>query len=115
MLKLHLRSAEKEIIILVNRLLLDNTFKINGNLSQHLCKPSIFCLHTYYRKKAAPAYERYEYLAREGPPSLALPGKYRRLLEVFQGTDTVVSMLYNRQEVITFSKLQTAVQSMTRK
>ncbi|KAL8571756.1 hypothetical protein ACOMHN_051123 [Nucella lapillus] len=65
--------------------------------------------------KAVPAYERYEHLAREGPPSLALPGKYQRLLSTFQGTDTVVSMLFNRQEAITFSKLQTAVQSMTRK
>ena len=67
------------------------------------------------RRKPAPAYERYGHLAREGPPLLALPGKYQRLLTVFQGADTVVSMLYNRQEVITFSKLQAAVQSMTRK
>ena len=66
-----------------------------------------------YRKR--PAYERYEYLAKEEPPALALPGKYQRLLTLFQGTDTVVSMLYNRQEIITFSKLQAAVQSMTRK
>ena len=71
--------------------------------------------NVFYRKRPAPAYERYEYLAKEGPPSLALPGKYQRLLTMFQGTDTVVSMLYNRQEIITFSKLQAAVQSMTRK
>nr|KAG5712937.1 hypothetical protein BaRGS_021731 [Batillaria attramentaria] len=65
--------------------------------------------------KPTPAYERYEYLAKEGTPTLALPGKFQRLLTMFQGSDTVVSMLYNRQETITFSKLQTAVQSMTRK
>ncbi|XP_070202780.1 DNA replication factor Cdt1-like [Littorina saxatilis] len=66
-------------------------------------------------KKPAPAYERYEHLAKEGPPSLSLPGKYQMLLNTFQGTDTVVSMLFNRQETITFSKLQAAVQSITKK
>lgn len=68
-----------------------------------------------FRPKAVPAYERFEYLAREGPPKLVLPGKFQRLLSMFQSTDTVVSMLFNRQETITFTKLQTAVQSMTRK
>ena len=75
--------------------------------------PKWWCVLMVYRKR--PAYERYEYLAKEEPPALALPGKYQRLLTLFQGTDTVVSMLYNRQEIITFSKLQAAVQSMTRK
>ncbi|XP_076470444.1 DNA replication factor Cdt1-like isoform X2 [Babylonia areolata] len=86
-----------------------------GPLEKTTTKPETATSTVEAEKKAVPAYERYEHLAREGPPSLALPGKYQRLLTMFQGTDTVVSMLFNRQEVITFSKLQTAVQSMTRK
>ncbi|XP_023933156.1 DNA replication factor Cdt1-like isoform X1 [Lingula anatina] len=67
-------------------------------------------------KKTAPAaYERFHSLAQPVAPSLSLPYKYKVLLEMFRSMDTVVSMLHNRTEIITFSKLKNAVQEMLRK
>ncbi|XP_041455717.1 DNA replication factor Cdt1-like [Lytechinus variegatus] len=62
-----------------------------------------------------PAFERYRHLIQAGPSSLALPFRYRSLEEVFRCSDTVVSMLHNRSETCTFSKLKSGVQEMSRK
>jgi DNA replication factor CDT1 like len=35
--------------------------------------------------------------------------------DTFQSTDTIVSMLTNRKEICTFSKLKVAVQEMTKR
>ncbi|XP_064641208.1 DNA replication factor Cdt1-like [Lineus longissimus] len=66
-------------------------------------------------KPKEPAYERYHTLAQPVAPTLALPYKYKLLNEMFRSTDTIVSMLHNRKEICTFSKLKTAVQNMVRK
>ncbi|KAJ8302480.1 hypothetical protein KUTeg_018876 [Tegillarca granosa] len=66
-------------------------------------------------KKTAPAYERFHSLATPAPPTLSLPYKYKLLAEMFRGMDTVVSMLHNRFEICTFSKLKAAVQEMTKR
>ncbi|XP_068232688.1 LOW QUALITY PROTEIN: DNA replication factor Cdt1 [Palaemon carinicauda] len=63
----------------------------------------------------APAHERFRYLVEKPSEELVLPFKYRFVKEVFRAVDTVVSLLHNRQEVITFSKLKSAVQEMLRK
>ncbi|XP_062587109.1 DNA replication factor Cdt1-like [Saccostrea cucullata] len=63
----------------------------------------------------APAYERFHHLATPAPPSLSLPYKYKLLEDMFRSMDTVVSMLHNRSEICTFSKLKTAVQEMTKR
>ncbi|XP_064106846.1 DNA replication factor Cdt1-like [Macrobrachium nipponense] len=63
----------------------------------------------------APAHERFQYLIEKPSEELVLPYKYRFVKEVFRAVDTVVSLLHNRQEVITFSKLKSAVQEMLRK
>ncbi|XP_076109679.1 DNA replication factor Cdt1-like [Mytilus galloprovincialis] len=63
-------------------------------------------------KQKAPAYERFHSLATPAPPTLSLPYKYKLLAEMFRNCDTVVSMLHNRAEVCTFSKLKAAVQDM---
>ena len=47
--------------------------------------------------------------------SLPLPFSYKFLGEVFKCTDTVISMLHNRQEVITLEKIKKAVQEMIKK
>ncbi|XP_069112716.1 DNA replication factor Cdt1-like [Argopecten irradians] len=65
--------------------------------------------------KKAPAYERFHALATPAPPTLTMPYKYRLLGDVFRSMDTVVSMLHNRTEACTFSKLKAAVQSMTKR
>ncbi|CAG5124800.1 unnamed protein product [Candidula unifasciata] len=62
-----------------------------------------------------PAHQRFETLVEEGPPSLSLPYTYRLLESTFQAMDTVVSMMHNRSEMCTFSKLKAAVQNMTKK
>lgn len=63
----------------------------------------------------SPAFQRYSSLAQAGTPSLTLPFSYRHLAELFRCVDTVVSLLFNRKETITFGKLQPAVQEMSRK
>ncbi|XP_033252974.1 DNA replication factor Cdt1-like [Drosophila miranda] len=63
-----------------------------------------------------PAYKRYASLAETSKAGqLPLPYKYRYLLDVFKGLDSVVAMFHNRMECITFKKLKPAVQRMLRK
>uniref|UniRef100_A0A1B0G327 CDT1 Geminin-binding domain-containing protein n=1 Tax=Glossina morsitans morsitans TaxID=37546 RepID=A0A1B0G327_GLOMM len=62
---------------------------------------------------ALPAYQRFLDLIKTSKcDQLALPNKYRHLLEVFKGLDSVCAMFYNRKECITFKKLRPAVQRM---
>ncbi|XP_072135881.1 DNA replication factor Cdt1 [Mobula birostris] len=63
----------------------------------------------------APAYQRFHNLAQDVPPGLTLPFKYKVLAEMFRSMDTVVSMLFNRSETITFAKVKQSVQDMMRK
>lgn len=62
-----------------------------------------------------PAYQRFQHLTSPGKPTLTLPYNYRCLAELFRSIDTVCSILFNRKETITFSKLKPAVQEMLRK
>ncbi|KAK4316208.1 hypothetical protein Pmani_012613 [Petrolisthes manimaculis] len=62
-----------------------------------------------------PAYQRLQHLAQKPSEELVLPFRYRVVKEVFRAVDTVVSLLHNRQEVITYSKLKPAVQEMLRR
>ncbi|KAJ1072869.1 hypothetical protein K5549_012095 [Capra hircus] len=62
-----------------------------------------------------PAYQRFHALAQPGPPGLVLPYKYQVLAEMFRSMDTIVGMLYNRSETITFAKVKQGVQDMMRK
>ncbi|XP_069824605.1 DNA replication factor Cdt1 [Dendropsophus ebraccatus] len=63
----------------------------------------------------APAYERFHTLAQDVPPGLLLPFKYKVLAEMFRSMDTIVGMLFNRSETVTFSKVKQGVQDMMRK
>lgn len=63
----------------------------------------------------APAYQRFHVLAQPGPPGLVLPYKYQVLAEMFRSMDTIVGMLYNRSETVTFAKVKQGVQDMMRK
>ncbi|XP_012578308.1 PREDICTED: DNA replication factor Cdt1 [Condylura cristata] len=65
--------------------------------------------------ESAPAYQRFHALAQPGPPGLGLPYKYQVLAEMFRGMDTIVGMLFNRSETVTFAKVQRGVQDMLRK
>ncbi|KAL9918134.1 DNA replication factor Cdt1-like [Glossina fuscipes fuscipes] len=63
-----------------------------------------------------PAYQRFLNLTKaEKYDQLYLPFKYRHLLEIFKGLDTVCAMFHNRKECITFKKLKPTVQRMLRK
>ena len=70
-----------------------------------------------FRKATAvvPAYEKYKDLAVKIPPTLTLPYKYKLLEDMFRGADTVISIMHNRLERVTFDKLKQAVQDMIRK
>jgi chromatin licensing and DNA replication factor 1 len=61
------------------------------------------------------ACERSHHLATPAPPSLTLPYKYKLLEDMFRSMETAVSMLHNRAEIATFSKLKSAVQNMTQR
>ncbi|XP_015522438.2 DNA replication factor Cdt1 [Neodiprion lecontei] len=61
------------------------------------------------------AYQKYQSLVESGTPTLLLPYNYRLLAEAFRCVDTVVSLLFNRKEVITFKKLKPAVQELLRR
>lgn len=63
----------------------------------------------------APAYQRFHALAQPGLPGLVLPYKYQVLAEMFRSMDTIVGMLYNRSETVTFAKVKQGVQDMIRK
>ncbi|XP_065755771.1 DNA replication factor Cdt1 [Phocoena phocoena] len=62
-----------------------------------------------------PAYQRFHALAQPGPPGLVLPYKYQVLAEMFRSMDTIVGMLYNRSETVTFPKVKQGVQDMMHK
>lgn len=63
-----------------------------------------------------PAYQRFKSLAETSKAGqLPLPFKYRHLIEIFKGLDSVCAMFHNRKECITFKKLKPAVQRMLRK
>ncbi|XP_078525415.1 DNA replication factor Cdt1 [Lissotriton helveticus] len=63
----------------------------------------------------APAYQRFHTLAQDVPPGLSLPYKYKVLAEMFRSMDTIVGMLFNRSETVTFSKVKQGVQDMMHK
>jgi len=65
--------------------------------------------------RKVPAYQRYHNLARPADRTLPLPYSYRFLAEVFRCTDTVVSMLNNRKEVINLDKVSKSVTDLLRK
>uniref|UniRef100_H2ZTT9 Chromatin licensing and DNA replication factor 1 n=1 Tax=Latimeria chalumnae TaxID=7897 RepID=H2ZTT9_LATCH len=62
-----------------------------------------------------PAYLRFHTLAEDVPPGLTLPYKYKVLAEMFRCMDTIVAMLFNRLETVTFAKVKQGVQDMMRK
>lgn len=61
-----------------------------------------------------PAYMRHASLA-TASTSLPLPHHYRFLAELFRGMETVVSLLHNRNEKVTFAKLKPSVQEMLKR
>ncbi|XP_072278753.1 DNA replication factor Cdt1 [Pyxicephalus adspersus] len=70
---------------------------------------------TTNESEKAPAYQRFHTLAQDVPPGLSLPFKYKILSEMFRSMDTIVGMLFNRSETVTFSKVKQGVQDMMRK
>ncbi|NWX93062.1 CDT1 factor, partial [Nothoprocta pentlandii] len=63
----------------------------------------------------APAYQRFHTLAQDVPPGLTLPYKFKVLAEMFRTMDTIVGMLFNRSETVTFAKVKQGVQDVMRK
>ncbi|XP_069757357.1 DNA replication factor Cdt1 [Narcine bancroftii] len=88
--------------------------KVQENKEQKKTKEQDEKLGVDERVKA-PAYQRFHNLAQDVPPGLALPFKYKVLAEMFRCMDTVVSILFNRLEIITFAKVKQGVQDMMRK
>ncbi|EFN82715.1 DNA replication factor Cdt1 [Harpegnathos saltator] len=61
------------------------------------------------------AHQKHLTIAKSKILSLILPYNYRFLAEVFRCVETVSAMLFNRNELITFSKLKLAVQELLRR
>ncbi|XP_061450064.1 DNA replication factor Cdt1 [Rhineura floridana] len=62
-----------------------------------------------------PAYQRFHALAQDVAPGLELPLKYKVLAEMFRSMDTIVGILFNRSETVTFTKVKRGVQDMMRR
>ncbi|XP_045525716.1 DNA replication factor Cdt1 [Pieris brassicae] len=62
-----------------------------------------------------PAYLRHASLLSSSSGPLPLPHHYRFLAEHFRGMETVVALLYNRNETITFAKLKPSIQEMLKR
>ncbi|XP_016338071.1 DNA replication factor Cdt1-like [Sinocyclocheilus anshuiensis] len=71
--------------------------------------------HEPKEREKPPAYQRYHTLAQDVPPGLTLPYQYKVLAEMFRSTDTIVGMLFNRSETVTFAKIKQGVQDMMHK
>ncbi|TSK20073.1 DNA replication factor Cdt1 [Bagarius yarrelli] len=71
--------------------------------------------HKVTEGEKLPAYQRYHTLAQDVPPGLTLPFRYKVLAEMFRSTDTIVGMLFNRSETVTFTKVKQGVQDMMHK
>ncbi|XP_058238076.1 DNA replication factor Cdt1 isoform X2 [Hemibagrus wyckioides] len=71
--------------------------------------------HKVNEGEKLPAYQRYHTLAQDVPPGLTLPFKYKVLAEMFRNMDTIVGMLFNRSETVTFAKVKQGVQDMMHK
>lgn len=67
-----------------------------------------------FREKL-PAYQRYHTLAQAVPPGLTLPYQFKLLSEMFRSMETIVGMLFNRSETVTFTKIKQGVQDMMHK
>jgi len=65
--------------------------------------------------RKVPAYQRFHTLAQPLDRTLPLPLSYKAIAEFFRCCDTVVAMMHNRQEIITFNKLKKGVEEMTKK
>ncbi|XP_067257671.1 DNA replication factor Cdt1 isoform X2 [Chanodichthys erythropterus] len=66
-------------------------------------------------REKLPAYQRYHTLAQAVPPGLTLPFQFKLLAEMFRSTETIVGMLFNRSETVTFAKIKQGVQDMMHK
>ncbi|XP_076056063.1 chromatin licensing and DNA replication factor double parked [Oratosquilla oratoria] len=62
-----------------------------------------------------PSFKKYHHLIEKPSGTLLLPYKYKFINEVFRAVDTVASLMHNRHEVITYSKLKPAVQEMMKR
>ncbi|KAK3509916.1 hypothetical protein QTP70_019397 [Hemibagrus guttatus] len=71
--------------------------------------------HKVTEGEKLPAYQRYHTLAQDVPPGLTLPFRYKVLAEMFRSMDTIVGMLFNRTETVTFAKVKQGVQDMMHK
>lgn len=77
-------------------------------------KSCIYISHNVLYVFQVPAYIRHAALATSSS-SLPLPHHYRFLAELFRGMETVVALLFNRNEKITFEKLKPSVQEMLKR
>lgn len=74
-----------------------------------------FFFFSFHFSEKLPAYQRYHTLAQDAPPGLTLPFKHKLLAEMFRSMDTIVGMLFNRSETVTFAKVKQGVQDMMHK
>ncbi|KAM9302028.1 DNA replication factor Cdt1 [Gastrophryne carolinensis] len=120
-LKLPSKPTEKKVTVteLKARLKqaqeLETKIRTNKAAKKADVQPAVPADETEKESEKAPAYQRFHNLAQDVPPGLSLPFKYKILSEMFRNMDTIVGMLFNRSETVTFAKVKQGVQDMMRK
>ncbi|CAG4947240.1 unnamed protein product [Parnassius apollo] len=87
---------------------------VDTQLHRPLISPRKVVVSPVKSPNKVPAYIRHAALA-TSTTSLPLPHHYRFLAELFRGMETVVALLYNRNEKITFTKLKPSIQEMLKR
>jgi chromatin licensing and DNA replication factor 1 len=115
--KKKINSAElKQKIEQFNKNLL--SIQTNNNPTEVQKDVSKECTNTVSKSQDdLPVYLKYKDLASSDldPSSkLSLPKTYSLLLESFKGSDTILKMMFNRDEICTFLKLKLGIQNITK-
>ncbi|CAK1586071.1 unnamed protein product [Parnassius mnemosyne] len=111
------KSFDVDVPISPNKVrheLLSSQKDADTQLQRPLISPRKVVVSPVKSPNKVPAYIRHAALA-TSTTSLPLPHHYRFLAELFRGMETVVALLHNRNEKITFTKLKPSIQEMLKR
>ncbi|XP_050675180.1 DNA replication factor Cdt1-like [Leptidea sinapis] len=109
------QSPNKRFAQLIQNELLSPKKKVDlaADLQKSLISPRKVVVSPAKSPSKVSAYNKHEaYVSSSGLP---LPQQYRHLAELFRAVETVIALLYNRNEKVTFSKLKPSVQEMLKR
>ncbi|KAL4712015.1 hypothetical protein ACJJTC_003682 [Scirpophaga incertulas] len=107
-------SPSKNKLLLHEQTSKQSEINASSEIEKPLISPRKVIVSPVKSPSKVPAYLKHASLA-TSVTSLPLPHKYRFLAEIFRGMETVVALLTNRNEKITFAKLKPSVQEMLKR